>query len=90
MLGMFRERLGHARRHAAALAQARNQLFVDYQLRIDPQIKKKKEAEAEAAAAEAPPAQAQRKPVPIRSARAAARRARPGTRRPPQQRRATG
>jgi hypothetical protein len=93
MLGMFRERLGHARRHAAALAQARNQLFADYQLRIDPQIKKKKEGEAEGQpAAEAPPAPMQRRPVPIRSARAAAaaRRARPGTRRPPQQRRATG
>jgi hypothetical protein len=86
MLGMFRERLGHARRHAAALAAARNQLFEDYQLRIDPQIKKKKDAETETpAAAEPAPAPPQRKPVPIRSARR-----RPGARRPPQQRRATG
>src|SRR5688572_17112899 len=47
MLGTFRERLGQARRHAAALAEARNRLFEDYQLRIDPQIKKKKEGEVE-------------------------------------------
>ena|SRR5688572_24593748 len=92
MLGAFRERLGHARRHAQALAQLRNELFDDYRLRIDPALKKKKEGEDEAAAAAAQAAAAeapkQRQPVPIRSARGARRR--PGSRRPPQQRRATG
>jgi hypothetical protein len=85
MLGTFRERLGEARRHAAALAQARNQLFVDYHLRIDPTIRKKRPDGSEAGASEPAPVQLTRQPVPIRSARvaAAARRARPGTRRPP-------
>jgi hypothetical protein len=91
MLGTFRERLGEARRHAAALAQARNQLFVDYHLRIDPTIRKKRSDGTEAAPEAAPTQLTRQQPVPIRSVRAAAaaRRARPGARRPPP-RHATG
>jgi hypothetical protein len=40
MLGMFRERLGLARRHAQTLALLRNQLVTVYKLRIDPTIQK--------------------------------------------------
>jgi hypothetical protein len=35
MLGMFRERLGQARRHAQTLALLRNQLVIVYKLRVD-------------------------------------------------------
>jgi len=65
MLGMFRERLGQARRQAVQLTQARDNLFTDYRLRLDPNLKRKKaekeapetpatEAATSAAAAQAP------------------------------------
>jgi len=40
MLGIFRERLGQARRHAQTLALLRNQLVTVYKLQIDPTIRK--------------------------------------------------
>ncbi|TAK20459.1 MAG: hypothetical protein EPO26_17960 [Chloroflexota bacterium] len=79
MLGTFRERLGQARRQAAALSVFRNQLFTDYRLRLDPTIKRHKPSEptTEGAAVEAAPTEAQKPTalasVPVRGRRGARR-----------------
>ncbi len=66
MLGMFRERLGQARRQAVQLTQARDDLFTDYRLRLDPNLKRKKAGEETpevSAAAAATPGEAAKAPA---------------------------